>query len=471
MIVLYPHPAAVLDAVPLGRLRVDQHLRLRMQLPHSGQLAMLRMEELERAAAAREHERILFHELGRRYRALGRLGVERRRGQAPVFEQGRSQLQTSRRRAVPHRTVLAEHAFGRLTVRGIERVIGVAQHTRIADKLLPRGLEQRLARILRPALARRLGRGRERSGAVVQVPVHEIDVVLPAAEDLRIQATAQFDDDLLVRFRLVVGGDLHHGARRRPPGTGRVALCAHGHRQHEVGKRHRGRGHIRIGIHDERDLLHGMHDARRILTRAGQRVGRLDPHHLYGIRETVLDGLQQTIRTGVGYEIAALNGQGEVVVELLGTPLGRREILTRGISCVAFERVVHEDVAARDIDVSAHGHEVAAGQAQCHGGKLLVEGQTPLDSPWFCRGVEPCRATDGLGVEITYLRRPLRGHVCHSLRKLFEARAPQVHALVVIEILGDDDVEPRAGQRGVCAGPDLQPILRPNTPPGEARVD
>ena len=204
-------------------------------------------------------------------------------------------------------------------------------------------------------------------------------------------------NNLLVRLRLVEIDHLNHGAARRPPRTRRIALGAHGNRQDDVGQSHRRRRKVGIGIHDKRYVLHGFHDTRSILARTRQRVGRLYPHHLDGIREPVLDGLEQPVRARMGHEVAAFDGQGEVVVELLGAPFGRREVLARRVTGVDLERVVHEDVAARNVHVAAQGHEVAACKAQGHCRNLLVEREAPLDGTRLGPRVQTRRITDVVG--------------------------------------------------------------------------
>ena len=54
---------------------------------------------------------------------------------------------------------------------------------------------------------------------------------------------------------------------------------------------------------------------------------------------------------------------------------------------------------------------------------------------------------------------------------LVDAAGPAVHELMVVQVLGNDDVQPGARQRRVGSGPQLQMIGRTRAPPGEARVD
>ena len=208
----------------------------------------------------------------------------------------------------------------------------------------------------------------------MEIPVQPVDIRIPLVEDLRVQPLAHLQDDLLVRFRLIEITDLHHGSGGSPPGAGRVALCAHGHRQQDISQSHRGGGDIGISVHDEGDPLHSLHGARHILRGARQRIGGLDPHHLDGIGEIRLNGLEQTVRGGMGNEIATLDAQREAVVQLLRPPLGRSQILTGSIARIAFEGVVHQDVATGHIHIAAECHEIAACQGERHGGELLIEG-------------------------------------------------------------------------------------------------
>ena len=305
----------------------------------------------------------------------------------------------------------------------------------------------------------------------MQIPVEPVDVRLPAIEHLGVQALAHLEDDLLVGLCLIEAGHGNHGAARRPPRTGGVAFGAHSDGQQDVGQRDGSRRQIRIGIHDERDALHGSHDTRSVLRRAAQRVGRLDPHHLNPVREVRLDCLQQAVGRRMGDEVAAFDLQCEVVVQLLGAPLGRRQMLAGSIAGVDLERVVHQDVAAGHIDIAAQSHKLAAGKRQSHSGTLLVERKAPLNGTGLRVRIEARGSADQLRIEVADGTRPLGRGLLDGLPQLVEAGAPHGYVLSVVQALADDDVEPCARQRSIGAGTQLQPVFSAHAPPRQTGID
>ena len=170
-------------------------------------------------------------------------------------------------------------------------------------------------------------------------------------------------------------------------------------------------------------------------------------------------------------ELAAADAQAARDGELAVLGRLRREVLARRIARVDLEGVAHEDVAARAVDVAADGHEVAHRQVQRHGAYLLVEREPPLDGGVVAARVQAGRTHDVLFGQPADGRRPGRGHVAHAFPQLVDAAGPAVHELMVVQVLGNDDVQPGARQRRVGSGPQLQMIGRTRAPPGEARVD
>ena len=237
-----------------------------MELAHGGQLAVLGMEELERAAAAGKDDGEFLEGLRRRKRAFGRLDVVGQRVDAPVVEAERPQLDAAGGRVEARLAVGAQHAFGVLVVRGVPfPVRGAVAAIAVAFLHVAGGVLNRLlpGAVVLGAVGVQL---------VVQVPRAPFLVVGPRPV-LGLDALAQLEADLLVRLGLVVVGHLHHGAHGRPPRAAAVALAAHGHGQHDVGHGLRRGRHERVGHHDERHLHERGARAGGVHGGAGQRVG------------------------------------------------------------------------------------------------------------------------------------------------------------------------------------------------------
>ena len=156
--------------------------------------------------------------------------------------------------------------------------------------------------------------------------------------------------------------------------------------------------------------------------------------------------------------------------ELLGERLRRAVQLGRGVAGIDVEAVAHQQVRARLVDVAAHAHEVAHRLAQLDGVHLRVEGEAPVDGAALGVRVQARGGGYVLGVHARDLGRPFRRVLGHVGLQVVVVGAPQVDELLVLQVLGGDDVQPRQRQRQVGAGAQVQPVGRTGAPPGELRV-
>ena len=228
----------------------------------------------------------------------------------------------------------------------------------------------------------------------------------------------------------------------RPPHAHGVALGRGLERQEDVGEGHRRRRHVRVGHHAELHVLQHLVHARGGRGGAHVAVGALRPVHLHGIG---LAGLERAVhRVAVGHadELHAA-GMHQVNGQLLGERVGVAVQLRRGVARVDLEAVAHQQVRARLVDVAAHAHEVAHRLAQLDGVHLRVEGETPVDGAALGVGVEARRLGDELGRKAGDLAGPLRRELGHVVLQLVVVRAPVLDELLVLQLLGGDDVQPR----------------------------
>ena len=304
------------------------------------------------------------------------------------------------RRGEARRAVGAQHALGELLVRVVELVVFVAA---LFHQLLERALAAMLAVELGVGVGHHVGAGLVAPGGLearavlvdeveagVQVVLDEVVDVGPAlVEQLGVQAVAQPHDDLFVGLALAEGRDGLHGAQRLPPHAHGVALDAHLQRQQDVGEGRGRRGHVRVGHHDELEVHDVAVDARRVQAVAGVGVGPLHPQHLHGIGLLGFHGVAHGVAVGhadegLGLGLLALQLLQRLVRALLGGGFGIGVHAGGRVPRIDLERVAHQKVGARTVDVAADGHEVAHGQARMHGVHLRVEGKAPLDGAALC---------------------------------------------------------------------------------------
>ena len=115
-----------------------------------------------------------------------------------------------------------------------------------------------------------------------------------------------------------------------------------------------------------------------------------------------------------------------------------------------------------------------------HGVDLRVEGKPPLDGAALCIRVHAGGGGNGLLVHAGHLRSPC-GRVAHLVvvvagsgqvvLQFVVVGAPQIHELVVDEVLLGDDVQPRKRDAQVGAGTQVEPVRGTGAPPGEDGVD
>ncbi len=114
---------------------------------------------------------------------------------------------------------------------------------------------------------------------------------------------------------------------------------------------------------------------------------------------------------------------------------------------------------------------MADGLADGGTGGTHVDGHPPLDGGRFGFRIQTGGSSDVLGGDPGDLSDPVQGVLGYPLFQVLEARAPGIHKLLVVETLGDDDVQHPQGQGGIGAGPKLQEVLGPGAKPGPAGID
>ena len=303
---------------------------------------------------------------------------------------------------------------------------------------------------------------------VGEIPRGKLLVVFPRPV-LGLEQTAEFENDLLVGFRLVVTRAFGDRAGGRPPSTDGVALAAHGDGQHDICMGNRRRRHERIGHHAIRNLVYSLVHTRCVHARARKRIGALQPDDLRHEGLARFNRVQKRVGGGAGHDVRRFNARRQG--EFSGVVFARDLEIAQAVALFNIECAFDEQVAARIVDIARHTHEVACCGGNAESRELLLERKTPLDGRVLGRCVQSRRAADVVGIEAADLGRPIGVLALHGFDKLLVAVAPQIDELMVDQILVDDGVEHSDAEGAIGAGPHLQPILGFRTEPSEARID
>ena len=427
--VLHFDPLAVGHAV-LGRVpRVDLDQRVGVHLAQIGDLLALGMEVAVRARARSEHERVRFGEVGRGHRGKLRFLVIGQRVFAELAEHGRVQLHAAGGR------VEAGLAVG---TQAAGLVLAVAAHL----GLLVHHLFAQLFEAL----------------LVVQAVVgQEVVVVLVLLEVHGHAAQAQLVHDLAVALAVahrdgLVHGTRHDGRRAVVGVHHRVMLNRGRKRQEHLAARLDGGSEPHVDAEAPLQVLdHGVVPALGLRgAGAGQEVRVFEAAHLEGIVFGVVACLQRVehhVALGVQHQAHV----GRVFLDAQDLALQFRAQVVPAES--QFQAVVHvaDELAARNVDVARDGLERQDAVAGLHAVGLLVDAQAPGDLRRLRLCVGARRLADEVGIHARDLGSLLHRHGSHALGELFEAVAPFLDEIVVVEVFGNDDVEHGHGQRRVGA--------------------
>ena len=485
-------PLAVRHAQLCRILGVDLDDRVGVQLAEHGDLPVLSVERRVVARSCGQDERVLRRELGVLVRTERRLLVVRQRVLAVMRVRRRPQLHAAGGREEAGLAVRTQLA----------RLVLAVVHAALEHHLVAQVLEGHLGGT-RAALREEVGLVLEQAPAVL---------VLQA---VHLQVLAQLDEYLDVGLHLAhVHGLVHRAQRHRRSRVVRhdhvVLLGARGQGQHEVGERLDGGRDEAIGCHAPLQVLAALVPTGRLGAARGgeQRRGLYPAHadavrlalrhrveHHVGLRVTnvvhverilvVADGLALEV---VGQRIpadAALRARGVLGRGVVGlVDVERGALHRRGLgSRLRLRVVLHtgrrvdlgDDLAAGHVDVAADGHQRQHAVGRLVAVLVLVERKAPGDGRGLRGGVQAGRPVDILHRHLADLRGPLGRHalvrVVDARGELLEAVRPLLHEVVIVEVLVDDDGQPRHGECGVGAGAHPQMHLCARGQPVHTRVD
>ena len=249
-------------------------------------------------------------------------------------------------------------------------------------------------------------------------------------------------------------------------------------RQNQITQAHDGRGHEDILSHNEIKVLHRRVPTLRLVSHAGERVRADKPAHA---QRVILGIILVHALEPVQKRVALNAAHGSARVE--------HAVLARGVDDMLLrhalgERVGHiiaplTDEARRLRDGDAAGHvDVAANGANRHealcrlrGLLGLVKCNAPGRGRRRIRREGACGSHELLRIDPGNLLNLLRRPRLYRLGELLEAVAPLLDEIVVVEVLGDDDVQKAHADSSVGAGAQLQVVFRVRTEPGQTRVD
>ena len=317
---------------------------------------------------------------------------------------------------------------------------------------------------------------------LLQLGVEEVINRGEVSPDLGAHALAHVDQDLEVAFRV---GVLHRGVHSAhevlvAPVVRRdqaIVLGEGRKRQNQIAQAHDGRGHEDILSHDEIEVLHRRVPTLRLVGHTGERVRADKPAHA---QRVILGIILVHALEPVQKRIALNAAHGSARVE--------HAVLARGVNDMLLrhalgERVGHviaplSDEARRLRDGDSAGHvNVAANGANRHealcrlrGLLGLVKRNAPGRGRRRIRREGACGSHELLRVDPGNLLDLLGRPRLHRLGELLEAVAPLFNEIVIVEVLGDDDVQKAHADSSIGAGAQLQVILRVRTEPGQARV-
>ena len=313
---------------------------------------------------------------------------------------------------------------------------------------------------------------------VVQAVVgQEVVVVLVLLEVDRHAAQAQLVHDLAVALAVAHRDGLVHGARhdggRAVMGVHhRVMLDRGRERQEHLAARLDGGRHPHVDAEAPLQVLdHGVVPALGLRgAGAGQEVRVFEAAHLEGIVFGVVACLQRVehhVALGVQHQAHV----GRVFLDAQDLALQFRAQVAPAES--QLQAVVHvaDELAARNVDVARDGLERQDAVTGLHAVGLLIDAQAPGDLRRLRLGVGARRLADEVGVHARDLGSLLHRHGRHALGELFEAVAPFLDEIVVVEVFGNDDVEHGHGQRRVGARTQPQMPVGARRHPIHARLD
>ena len=134
-------------------------------------------------------------------------------------------------------------------------------------------------------------------------------------------------------------------------------------------------------------------------------------------------------------------------------------------------RGLRDGDAAGHIDVAANGADSHEALGRLRGLLGLVKRNAPGRSGRCVRREGTRGPHELLGIDPGNLLDLLRRPRLYRLGELLEAVAPLLDEIVIVEVLGDDDVQKAHADCGVGARAQLQMVFRVRTEPGQARVD
>ena len=426
-----------------------------MQRAQRGNLSVLGVEGADVAAARGVDERVLLHDL----RRLGHRAV------VGLLEIGHRLL-----------VVRLEHVRVQLHAAGDRLEAGlpvVAQIARLVLAVLVVGLDDGLLAQFLDAVA----------VILLQLGVEEVINRGEVPPDLGAHALAHVDQDLEVAFRV---GVLHRGVHsahevlvasvvRRDQA---IVLGEGRKRQNQIAQAHDGRGHEDVLRHDEIKVLHRRVPTLRLVSHAGERVRADKPAHA---QRVILGIILVHALEPVQKRVALNAAHGSARVE--------HAVLARGVDDMLLrhalgERVGHviapladEARGLRDgdstghVDVAANGANRHEALCRLRGLLGLVKRNAPGRGRRRIRREGACGSHELLRVDPGNLLDLLRRPRLYRLGELLEAVAPLLDEIVIVEVLGDDDVQKAHADSSVGAGAQLQVVFRVRAEPGQTRVD
>ena len=305
----------------------------------------------------------------------------------------------------------------------------------------------------------------------------EVVVVLVLLEVDRHAAHTELVHDLAVALAVAHGDGLvdstsHDGGSAVVGVHDGVMLDRGGQREEHLAASLDGRSQPDIDAEAPLEVLHHsvMPALRLSSAGAGEEVGVLEAAHLEGIVLGVVASLE-SIENHV-----ALSAQNEADVcrvlldaQNLGLKLGTEVVPTEA----ELEAVVDiaDELATGNVDVAGDGLQREDAVTGLNAVGLLVDSEAPCDLGRLGGRVNASCLDDFLGGDAADLSSLLGGHGLHALSELVEAIAPLLDEVVIVEILGDDDVEHSHTESSVGAGTQTQVPVGTGGNPVDARVD
>ena len=286
---------------------------------------------------------------------------------------------------------------------------------------------------------------------------------------------AKVNHNLLVFLGLVVATRLGERTNRVEPYADAITLVGHGTGQKQIGTGTRKRSHEHVDIADEIDLVHRAVDTRGILAHICDGIGRLNPEHAHRTRVALfvlacLDGIENCIRLRACRETRLLERILGIAEALLDHALFK--ILNAGVVAkLETTGLINKDVTAGIVNVAGNARKVGDGKSRLRSDLGHVNGKTPLDGGGVRLRIKARSLNKRVLVDPADFGDLLRRILLHALLELFEAIAPFLDELMVIEVFVNDDVHHAKSQRRISTRTQAQPVFGTAANPGELRID